>query len=270
MIALIELLKKNPKMNIAQFHHHYENVHAKLVHYVEHLIVDYQRNYPIDGFGYVADSGVEVSQSATTRPAWDSITQMTFSDIAAFGRVQRVLLDPKIKAEVEDDEEIYLDRSKTKVFICEQHVSPLDPSRLDESVRGGGPRITLIDLHKKNPALTDEQFRDHYENVHAKFVDLIAHLVVDYQRNYPLQGYGYDAADGIEISKSDNRPKPEFDCITKLTFPNMTALEKVQGVITDPALKAEIEADEAKFLNRNAIQRFICEQSVSQLKFEPA
>ncbi len=58
---LISLLKKNPQMSHEEFRNHYENIHAKMVHYVEHLIVDYQRNYPIEGYRFESVNGMTKS-----------------------------------------------------------------------------------------------------------------------------------------------------------------------------------------------------------------
>ncbi len=126
--------------------------------------------------------------------------------------------------------------------------------------------ITMIALVKKKPGMSDEAFRAHYESVHAQTVHYIEHLVVDYQRNYPIKGFGYDLEKGIEVSRSVSAPPPKFDCITKLTFRDHAALEAAQSVLADPRIKAEVEADEENFLDRGATEFYVCDQSVSQLK----
>ncbi len=122
--------------------------------------------------------------------------------------------------------------------------------------------ITWIELLKKNPKMTQEEFREHYENIHSRMAHYVEHLIVDYQRNYPINGYGYDVENGL--TKSDARPAPEYDCINKVTFKSIADLEAMQALLSDPAITAEIEMDEELFLDREATKVFICEQEVYQ------
>ncbi len=106
MINLIVLSKKNPKMSKEQFQEYYENKHSKLVHYIKELVVGYERNYPRAG-------------------EYDCITKMTFADQAAFDKVSGLLEDPKIRTEVETDEEVLFDRSSMQFFLCDRFASDL-------------------------------------------------------------------------------------------------------------------------------------------------
>jgi hypothetical protein len=126
MITLIALLKRHATMTQKQFENYYENVHSKQVHYIKHLILSYERNYPTEGYDYGSGTGIDAAMSENRPPAeYDCVTRMTFADRAAFEKVRAVLLDPTIKGEVEEDEAVLFDRPRMKFLICETHVTDL-------------------------------------------------------------------------------------------------------------------------------------------------
>ncbi len=125
--------------------------------------------------------------------------------------------------------------------------------------------ITLLALLKRDPKMTQQEFEDYYENVHSKQVHYIKDLIVSYERNYPYEAYNYSSGTGIDASKSGATPPPEYDCVTRMTFANRDALEKVRAVLLDPKIKADVEKDEEALFDRPKMKFLICETHVTNL-----
>ncbi len=114
-------------MSREQFEHYYETVHSKQAHYIKHLIASCERNYPTEGYAYGDGNGIDAAVMAGRPvPEFDCVTRMTSADRAAFEKVRPVLLDPKIEAGVEKDEEALFDRRQMTFYICETPVTHLE------------------------------------------------------------------------------------------------------------------------------------------------
>ena len=70
--------------------------------------------------------------------------------------------------------------------------------------------VKQIELIKRKPGTTPEEFRRHYEEVFAPFFVKSSPYVKRYARNYFVRSIAGE---------------PPFDCITELWFDNMEALE---------------------------------------------
>ena len=96
--------------------------------------------------------------------------------------------------------------------------------------------IKVVVLIKKRPDLTPEQFRDHYEHVHAPLVDRLLPYYATYRRNYvdgPVRGH---------------QAEFDWDVITELEFATVSDYEAWQAALTRPEVVDQIRADEANFL----------------------
>ena len=98
----------------------------------------------------------------------------------------------------------------------------------------------LIVLLTRKPGTSAEQFRRHYETVHAPgaLEHIPALARADYRRNF------------IESSQAGALPRPDFDVITEITFADDADYEAFRRSLDDPAVQAWIAADEARFSDR--------------------
>jgi uncharacterized protein (TIGR02118 family) len=98
---------------------------------------------------------------------------------------------------------------------------------------------TIVLLTRK-PGTSFEQFKQHYETVHAPgAIERIPALArADYRRNF------------IESASVEGSPLPDFDVITEITFADDADHAEFQRSLSDPAVQAWIAEDEARFSNR--------------------
>ena len=96
--------------------------------------------------------------------------------------------------------------------------------------------IKVIVLIKKKPAITTEQFRHHYENVHAPLIDRLLPYYATYRRNY---------VDGS--ARGDSR-EFDWDVFTELEFATASDYEAWRAALERPEVLEQIRADEANFL----------------------
>jgi len=94
-----------------------------------------------------------------------------------------------------------------------------------------------IVLLTRKPGTSLEQFKDYYESVHApRAIERIPALGrADYRRNF------------IESPQPDTLPRPDFDVVTEITFADDADFEAFRRSLEDPAVRAWIAEDEARF-----------------------
>ena len=95
--------------------------------------------------------------------------------------------------------------------------------------------IKVVVLIKKRPDITTEQFRHHYETVHAPLVDRLLPYYATYRRNYvdgPVRGHAVF----------------EWDVVTELEFATDSDHAAWLDALAQPDVLAQIRADEANFL----------------------
>ena len=112
---------------------------------------------------------------------------------------------------------------------------------------------TIVLLTRK-PGTSLEQFRRHYETVHAPgAIERIPALArADYRRNF------------IESSEADNLPRPDFDVITEITFADDADYDAFRRSLEDPAVQAWIAQDEARFSDRGRTRSYTVSEHRSQ------
>ena len=112
--------------------------------------------------------------------------------------------------------------------------------------------IKAIFFLKRKAGLTHEQFREHYENSHAKLGQkYLGHLLFSYTRNYVGQA---------RRSRAHGRAEADwdYDCITEWVLPSAEALEEVYRVFAVPEIGQEFFEDEERFLDREALYSVTC------------
>jgi uncharacterized protein (TIGR02118 family) len=115
MIKLVALLKRKPGMSREEFIAHYEMRHVPLAMQLTAIGHDYRRNYPHT----VRSDGQEIDAA----PEYDAITEVWFHDQRAYEAFSASMKTPQIRKCIVADEEQFLDRASSRIFIVEEYVS---------------------------------------------------------------------------------------------------------------------------------------------------
>lgn len=106
-----------------------------------------------------------------------------------------------------------------------------------------------IALLKRKPGLSPEEFRRHYEEVHAPLIRKLAPSIGKYVRNYVI-ARPFPPASG----------ETEFDCVTEQWFENMEGFQEMIDAMAGEAGRA-IRADERTFLDRGRTVYVLVEET---------
>ncbi|MFI1916550.1 EthD domain-containing protein [Nocardia sp. NPDC020380] len=106
MLKVIALLVKKPSTTRNQLIDHYEHQHVPLITSLAPAPAGYRRNYVVPG-----DAGSDV----------DVVTELSFADIESYKAWLAVVYAPG--SGVAEDEATFLDRSRTRSFIVEEHAT---------------------------------------------------------------------------------------------------------------------------------------------------
>jgi uncharacterized protein (TIGR02118 family) len=109
-----------------------------------------------------------------------------------------------------------------------------------------------IALFKRKPGLSLEQFRNHYEQVHAPLARSLFPSIRGYVRNYVTAA-----------PFSPGGEEPEFDCITEQWFDSMEGFQSMANIFNGEAGRV-IREDEKRFLDRNRTVYLIVEEVASR------
>jgi uncharacterized protein (TIGR02118 family) len=110
MLKMYAFLAKREGMETQAFIDHYENNHVPLVLSLASTPIVYKRNYLV--------RGDEFNREEDTID-FDVITELVFADRAGFTEWVETLSVEAIAA----DEERFLDRSRTRAYVIEEHVT---------------------------------------------------------------------------------------------------------------------------------------------------
>lgn len=118
MLKTIALLKRKEGLSREAFIGYYENHHAPLMLKLQPAVCGYRRNF-------IEPEGAFIFPGAAA-PDFDVITELWYTDRAAYDATMAELTKEETFARIAADEENFLDRSKTRMFVVEEHVSKLD------------------------------------------------------------------------------------------------------------------------------------------------
>jgi len=116
MYKVIALLKRRADLTHEAFVEYYENHHAPLILELMPNIVGYRRNF-LDPRMIVHAGGAV--------PDFDVITELWFSDRAAFQSAMEVFDNPEVRGRLVADEENLFDRSRTRFIAAEERISSI-------------------------------------------------------------------------------------------------------------------------------------------------
>jgi len=117
--------------------------------------------------------------------------------------------------------------------------------------------IKMVNLLKRKPTLTMEEFIDYYESVHRKIGEkYLSKYAVHYARRYlhPVP----QSILPVEMPRN-------YDVIMEIWFPDQSTMENCFAELLTPEAQAEISADEEKLFDRNNIHFYVVEEYESDL-----
>lgn len=102
----------------------------------------------------------------------------------------------------------------------------------------------VVLLMKRKAGLSLEAFKDYYERNHAPMAKrLLGEYMLRYTRNY--------RSGGISTEKTDAPDGEDFDVITEIWYKDKASMDAMWKRARDPEVAAEMDADGAKFMDRN-------------------
>jgi len=111
--------------------------------------------------------------------------------------------------------------------------------------------IKMIGLLKKKAGMSTEDFRAYYESHHAPLASRLMPPGTDYRRSYP---------NVVRIEGREADGEPEFDVVTEVWFADRSAYDAFGTAMLDPANRAAIVEDEARFVDRAATRIMVVEE----------
>jgi uncharacterized protein (TIGR02118 family) len=118
MIKMMVFLSRLPHVDREAFKTYYETRHAPLVLRLMPTIRGYERNYP-----NVAKVRPPEGKTVDDMVEFDAVTMLRFDSREDFEAYKQVLRDPEIMKVIQADEANFLDNTKTRLFVIEEHVS---------------------------------------------------------------------------------------------------------------------------------------------------
>jgi uncharacterized protein (TIGR02118 family) len=112
--------------------------------------------------------------------------------------------------------------------------------------------VKAVALLRRNPSLSPEQFRKHYEEVHAPLAKRLFPFMRKYVRNYVTAAPFAPA--GREL---------RFDCITEEWFDDMEAIRNMMGIYASEAGRP-IREDEKALFDMAKLEYLFVEEVVSR------
>jgi uncharacterized protein (TIGR02118 family) len=108
--------------------------------------------------------------------------------------------------------------------------------------------IKIIMIAYAKDGLTQEQFQNYYETVHAPLAQSLLPMMCEYRRNYIDRSRG--------SLKSGSR-SPDFDVLTEMFVANEQDFEAFTRRITDPEVALVLRADEANFMKSELMRSHV-------------
>jgi hypothetical protein len=122
--------------------------------------------------------------------------------------------------------------------------------------------IKLVLLIRKKQGMSDDAFKNHYENVHAVLASKTLPQIIHYRRNY-LRADVSRSADGEVIC---TRPdSPDFDVMTEQCFQDRSSFDEAMRILSNHEAGRRIADDEENLFDRSSIRAFLVDDCTSTL-----
>ena len=113
--------------------------------------------------------------------------------------------------------------------------------------------VKVIAMLKRKPGISLEEFRKHYEEVHAPLALNLVSTIRKYVRNYIKT-----------VAFPQNAGELQIDCITEVWFENMEGFQAMMDLASSDGGQA-IREDEEKFLDRANAVYLLVEEVESEI-----
>jgi uncharacterized protein (TIGR02118 family) len=119
-MKLMLLFTRKPGLTPKQFREYYETKHAVLSVKLLPFFKSYTRNY------VRRDQNYQPGDASKPRsgPDFDVAVEITFETKADFDKMMAAFADPKIWAQIDEDMNQFVDRSRTQTFIVDEEDTP--------------------------------------------------------------------------------------------------------------------------------------------------
>lgn len=119
--------------------------------------------------------------------------------------------------------------------------------------------IKILVFNSRKQGVSLEDYRDYYENVHAPLARSLFPTLGTYRRNYVdlERTHLAETRQGLAPASSSNEANGRFDSISEVFFDSWEAFETFRDRSAEPAVRAQVLADEENFLDPSAIRRFV-------------
>ena len=120
--------------------------------------------------------------------------------------------------------------------------------------------IKMINLLKRHPDLSMEEFIEHYESVHRKIGEKwLAKFAVKYVRRYLRD---------VPESVYPARMVRNYDVVMEIWFPDRKAFEDCLAVLVTDEAQSEIRPDEDRLFDREHMHFFIADEHESDMSIK--
>lgn len=116
-LKVVAMLRKRADISREEFIRYYTENHAPLILSLLPGIVEYRRNFTVFDGAYVNEGAAAFD--------FDVLTEIRFRDRAAYDAAMQVSADPEVAQRIANDEENFLDRSGTRMFVVEESASQI-------------------------------------------------------------------------------------------------------------------------------------------------
>jgi uncharacterized protein (TIGR02118 family) len=113
--------------------------------------------------------------------------------------------------------------------------------------------IKVLAFIRRRPDLSLDAFREYYEQHHAPLINRLLPFYAAYNRNY------------LEAPFRPDQQGVDFDVVTELVFASTADHDAWRAALADPAVIAEIRADERNFLDQGATRMWVVDEHVDDL-----
>jgi hypothetical protein len=113
---------------------------------------------------------------------------------------------------------------------------------------------------KRKAGITRQQFKEHYEKVHAPLFHKHFPPIPDYRRNYPVYDDPMTFMGAFDNASELQDNALNYDVITEVSFEDRKGLEELYRLLRSTELSKIIADDEDNFLDRNAMRVLVVEE----------
>ncbi|MFO8101034.1 MAG: EthD domain-containing protein [Dehalococcoidia bacterium] len=229
MIKTLSLMKRKAGISREEFVSHYEEVHVPL----SLNLLPWFRHYARNHFTKLVTPG---------EFGFDCLSQFWFDSLEDPVKLMEfVQSDDGLP--IREDEQKFLDTSATTPFLVEEKSSGITE---DAPTDGSLKTISFL---KRKPGISRQEFESYYEANHVPLIVSRATGLIKYVRNY--------------VVALDETNEPLYDCITELWFRDLDAYKATMTRRLGEG-RAEIEADEEKFLDMSSVVFVIVDERISK------